>query len=82
MATQSVRINEASHRVLQELARAEGRSMQSVLDQAVQEYLQKRFWQRTNAAFRKLAADKRAWKQELQERQSWDHALMDGVDPE
>lgn len=82
MASQNVRISEASHQALQQLARLEGRSMQAVLDTALNEYRRKKFWLDTNAAFRRLSRSQRAWKQEQAERTLWESTLLDGAENE
>jgi alpha-ketoglutarate-dependent taurine dioxygenase len=82
MPSQTVRISEASHRSLTDLSRKEGKPMQAVLDEAIEEYRRKNFWRETSAAFESLRQNQRAWKQEQQERTRWDHALLDGVEQE
>ena len=79
MASQNVRISEASHQALQQLARLEGRSMQAILDTALDEYRHKKFWLETNAAFRRLSRNQRAWEQERKERALWENTLLDGT---
>ena len=82
MSSQSVRINEASYRSLRRMARERGKSMQAVLEEVLQEYRRKRFWEETNAAFGAMRRQKRAWKQEQKERALWANALLDGVKDE
>ena len=41
-----------------------------------------RFLDEVNAAYCRLRADPKAWKEELAERQIWDGALRDGIEKE
>ncbi len=56
--------------------------MQAILDEALEEYRRKKFWQDTNAALRALKRQKSVWKEEQQERAVWDNALLDGIEEE
>jgi hypothetical protein len=76
----TVRIGEAAHDVLKELALADGLSLQAELDQAVELYRRQRLLAETNAAFAALRADPQAWQEELDERQEWEATLSDGLD--
>jgi len=78
----TVRIDEASHRLLRRLARDEKRPMRSVLAQAIEEYRRKRFLQRVNDAFASIRSDERAWSELAAERGEWDGALLDGLSDE
>lgn len=82
MVTTNVRISAASHQALRQLAREEGRSMQAVLDQAVERYRRARFLRGANADFAALRQDARGWKEEHNERTLWDQTLADGLEDE
>jgi hypothetical protein len=79
MASVNVRISEESHQVLRELSEQEGTSMQSLLDEAVEQLRRLKFLAHANAAFTALKADPLAWKEELEERKLWEKTLSDGV---
>ena len=79
MASHNVRLSEAAHGLLRQFAEAEGKSMQAILEEALEEYKRKKFWSATNAAFQALQRNHKAWKEEQQERTLWDNALFDGL---
>jgi hypothetical protein len=80
MASVNVRISEESHQVLRELSEHEGISMQSLLDEAVEQLRRLKFLAQANAAFAALKADPSAWKEELDERKLWERTLSDGAE--
>jgi hypothetical protein len=80
MSSVNVRISEESHLVLRELSEREGISMQSLLDEAVEQLRRLKFLAQANAAFAALKADPRAWKAELEERRLWQRTLSDGTE--
>lgn len=80
MASYNVRVSAAAHRALRQFAAAEGRPIQAVLDEALQDYRRQKFWNRTNAAFQALKHNKTAWKDQHAERLSWDRTLLDGLE--
>ncbi len=78
----TIRISPQSKATLRELANREGKPMQAVLDEAVEQYRRDTFFRALNESYSRVQADPKAWKQELGERQEWDTALMDGLDGE
>lgn len=56
--------------------------MQAILDNAVEEYRRRLFWERVDAAASDLRKDPAAWQEELAERRAWDTTLADGMDDE
>jgi hypothetical protein len=82
MSAPTVRISEASHQVLKELAEETGQTMMDVLDKAFDAYRRKVFFERLNAGYAELRADPEAWAEHLAERKLWDTTLMDGLDPD
>src|SRR5271169_5165112 len=82
MSTPTVRISEASHQVLKELADKTGQNMMEVLTKAVDAYRRKLFFEQMNAGYAELRADAGAWAEHLAERKLWDATLMDGLDPD
>ena len=79
---QNVRISPKSKAVLRDLAKREGKPMQAVLDEAIESYQRDKFLDTVNAAYARLQADPKAWKEELAERRQWDGTLMDGLENE
>lgn len=74
----TTRISLYSHQILAELARNTGKSMQDVLDAAIETYRRQRFLDDAAEAFGALKADPKAWKAEQDERKLWDNTLIDG----
>ena len=79
MASLTVRIGTTAHRTLQALAEQTGTSMQSVLEQAIEEYQRKCFLEGLNADFAALRENPKAWQEERRERAAWDATLADGL---
>jgi hypothetical protein len=82
MASANVRISPEAHTILQQLAKEEGKPMQSILDQALESYRREKFLRGANADYAALKKDPRAWKDELGDRKVWERALKDGIDKE
>src|SRR5262249_58509244 len=80
MSAPTVRISEASHQILKELAEHTGQTMMDVLDKALDVYRRKLFFEQLNAGYAELRADPEAWAEHLAERKLWDATLMDGLD--
>lgn len=71
----AVRISEASHRRLRDLAEAEKTSVRSVLERAIEKYRRQRFLATANRQYAALRADSSAWTDEIAERRAWDRTL-------
>ena len=82
MSTPIVPISEAAHQILQELAKQTGQPMIEVLDNALDAYRRKLFFDQMNAGYAELRADPQAWADHLAERKLWDATLMDALDPD
>jgi predicted transcriptional regulator len=80
MSVPTIRISEATHRLLKELAQQTGQSMTEVLDKALDAYRRKQFLEQVNGGYAELQADRKAWAEHLAEREQWDATLMDGLD--
>lgn len=79
MASITVRIDSATHKMLHSLSAQTGRKMQEILGEAVELYRRKLLLDKANAAFAALKADSQAWKEEQEERAAWDVTLLDGL---
>ena len=82
MENPNIRISPHAKATLRELAKREGKPMQAVLDEAIEQYRHGTFFRDLNESYVRLQADPEAWKQELAERQEWDSILMDGLTSE
>jgi hypothetical protein len=78
MAGSLVRISEESKRALRKLAEADGGSMQSVLDRAIEEYRRLCFLREANSAYASLRQHGPSWEAEQAERREWDATQADG----
>ena len=78
----NIRISPQARAILRQLAKHEGKSMQSVLDDAIERYRRDRFLDEVNAAYAALRSDPKAWKEEAAERALWDRTLADGLKSE
>ena len=82
MASVQVRVSGATHQMLSRLSEELGESMQTIVDQAVEQYRRRRFLEGLNQDFKALREDEQAWQEELAERALWDNTLLDGVETE
>ena len=81
MAT-TIRISASSHEILKEASRISGRSMQAVLDEAVEHYRRQRFIRDVNAAFARVRKDPKEWDAMRAECEAWEGTIADGLDDE
>ncbi len=82
MQSVNVRISSQSYQILKSLSQEKGQSMQSVIDQAIEDLRRRKMLEATNEAFSELKTNKKAWKDELKERELWGNTLADGVEKE
>jgi len=59
-----------------------GESMQTIIEQAVEQYRRRRFLEGLNQDFKTLKEETQSWQEELEERKLWDKTLLDGVENE
>ena len=78
MSTSTIRISKESSTILKELAARENKSLQAVLDAAIEEYRRHRFLQEANKAYGLLKENQKQWKREQDERKQWETTLLDG----
>ncbi|MCL4550886.1 MAG: hypothetical protein M1495_20225 [Bacteroidetes bacterium] len=79
MTTAIVRINMKTHKLLQEIKRDSGKTMQEIISKALEHYREIQFWNEVNEAYSKLKASKTAFKDEIEERKLWEKTLSDGI---
>ena len=80
MSSVNVRISSNSYQILKSLSKGKGQSMQSVIDQAIEDLRRRRMLEATNSAFTALKADQIAWREESDDRELWENTLLDGVE--
>ena len=78
MSSSTVRISKESSTILRDIAAQERKSLQTVLDAAIETYRRHRFLQEANKAYSALRENPKAWKAELEERKQWETTLSDG----
>lgn len=82
MSEPTVHISESAHQLLKNLAEETGQTTMEIIDQALDAYRRKLFFEQMNAGYTALQADPEAWAEHLEERKLWDATLMDGLDPD
>ena len=82
MATTQVRVSNSTHQTLRHLSMEVGESMQTIIEQAVEQYRRRRFLEGLSQDFKNLKEDTQAWQEELEERELWNTTLLDGVENE
>jgi predicted transcriptional regulator len=82
MPSTSIRIDEHALAVLRELARKQRQPLQTILKEAIDSYRREKFLEEANAAFAVLRTDPEAWREEQRDREIWDRAIEDGLEPE
>jgi len=80
MATTQVRVSNSTHKTLRSLSTEVGESMQTIIEQAVEQYRRRRFLEGLSQDFKALKEDSQSWQEELEERKLWDKTLLDGAE--
>jgi predicted transcriptional regulator len=80
MTTTTIRVSFHTRALLQELAQTSGRSMQAVLEQALEQYRRQQLLDATNAAYAAIHAAPETWADLKEERLAWDQTLVDGLE--
>lgn len=80
MNTANVRIDRESDDALREMAEREHVSRGRIIQKALVIYRRKCFLDNCAKAYTSLKSDNKAWKDELDERESWDSTVGDGLE--
>lgn len=72
----TVRINQDALEVVKQLAAKTDANIQTTLERAIEDYRRKILFNEANAAYQELKHSNE-WKEELEEREIWDVALLD-----
>ena len=78
--TSTVTIANTFYKILAELSASSGKSIQAVLEQAIEQYRRQQFLAAANQAYLALRDRPEAWQEELEEREAWDIILEDGLE--
>lgn len=76
----TITASEQTHRKLQSLSESLNLPVQTVLDQAIEEYRRAVLLDKLNAEYASLRADPAVWQEVLEERRLLEGTLMDGLD--
>ena len=79
MSGVTMKISRETHRLIESVARHEGKSMQDVVEQAVEAYRRAQMLRETNQAYRRLRRGRQAWRGETAEREILEGTLADGL---
>ncbi|MEX2314230.1 MAG: hypothetical protein WD628_00835 [Thermomicrobiales bacterium] len=77
-----IRVPDATHSILRELAAETGQPMQELLVEAVEAMRRRRMFELANAAYAAMRENEDEWQEELRERRLWDVTLADGLEVE
>lgn len=81
MAESNIPLSETTRTRLEEMAGWVGVSVAEILERAVNEQYNRRFWEAVNAGYAALRADPVVSAEIESERRLWENTLMDGLDP-
>ena len=79
MSSATVRISLSTRDQLRDLSTHIGKSMQAVIEEAIDLYRRHCFLEEVNAAYAALRKDPKAWSEIAEERAEWDVTLADGL---
>ncbi len=80
MQSATVRVSPETRETLRWLSRETGKSMQAILDKAIETYRRQHFLETANAAFAALRENAEAWQAEQEDRAAWDVTSADGLE--
>jgi predicted transcriptional regulator len=76
----TIRVRKEIYNTIKSLAVQQNGKIQDVIEQAVNEYKKKKFFEELNAGYARLRADRQAWAEEKSERKAWEATLRDGLE--
>jgi hypothetical protein len=78
--TTTIRVSRRTRDALREMTQTSGRSMQEVLEEALELYRRRQLLEATNAAYAALRVEQDDWNDLEVEREAWDVTLADGLE--
>lgn len=75
-----VRVSESTHKTLQALSSKEGKTMQDIIDNAIEDYRRKNFLEGLSQDFQVLQKDPELSKEHEEEMALWDNTIEDGLE--
>ncbi len=82
MSSTTIRISVPARDLLRTLAARMNRSMQTVVEEALELYRRRCFLEEVNTAYATIRQDPQAWAEISEERALWDSTLADGLPEE
>jgi len=79
-AMSQVRVGKKTHELIRMLSAQENKSMQEIIERAIEDYRRRQFLEGLNSDFQALSDDPRAQKEHDKEMALWDHTLHDGLE--
>ena len=76
----TVRVSDAAHALLKEIAEQSQTSMSAVIELALEEHRKRLFWAQARCEFEQLRSDANSWQAEQEEAEVWDASIGDGLD--
>ncbi len=80
--TKMSRITTTTSTTLDDLQKSTGKTKQKLIEIAVEKLYNEYFVYKANKAYAKLKKNKKAWQEELKEREIWNQTLIDGLENE
>ena len=74
-----LRINERTRAALRSLAQERGEPMSQVVEELVEAARTEQFFTAADAAYRRLRSEPEGWSAELDDRDTWESSLGDGL---
>jgi predicted transcriptional regulator len=78
--TTTIRVKKELYNTVKSIAKEKNKNMQDILDEAIQDYKKREFFDSLNAAYAKLKTNPKVWKEAENEREVWDTILLDGLE--
>ena len=79
-STTTIRISKDVYIELKKIAEAENKTMQKVVEQAIEEFKRKKFFSVLKETVANYKSDPNNWTEEIEERTLWDNTLTDGLE--
>ncbi len=76
----TIQISQSTHEIVRELAEQSDLTVAEIVQRAIEDYRDKRFWTDVQSSFAALKGDPEAWADYQQERESWNTTLADGME--
>jgi predicted transcriptional regulator len=78
--TTTIRISLEIYSELKKIAEAENKTMQKIIEQALEEFKKMKFFTHLNETVASYKADANNWSEEIEERAIWDNTLADDLE--